>query len=100
MSKNLLKNSTRALDIRANIATTAASRNPKNVMSTPPELITFYDTGKGLYLDKFVYFPLYKWNKDQIRAICANKKQRFGTEIRKKLSDVNSSNISISNIKR
>ena len=54
MAKNVLKNPTRALDITANIATAAASRNPKNVMSTLPELITFYNTGKGLYLGKFV----------------------------------------------
>ena len=54
MAKNVLKNPSRALDITANIATAAASRNPKNVMSTIPELITFYNTGKGLYLGKFV----------------------------------------------
>ena len=54
MAKNVLKNPSRALDITANIATAAASRNPKNVMSTLPELITFYNTGKGLYLGKFV----------------------------------------------
>ena len=54
MAKNVLKNPSRALDITANIVTAAASRNPKNVMSTLPELITFYNTGKGLYLRKFV----------------------------------------------
>ena len=54
MAKNVLKNPSRALDITTNIATAAASRNPKNVMSTLPELITFYKTGKGLYLGKFV----------------------------------------------
>ena len=54
MAKNVLKNPTRALDITANIGTAAASRNPKNVMSTLPELITFYNTVKGLYLGKFV----------------------------------------------
>ena len=54
MAKNVLKNPTRALDITASIATAAASKNPKNVMSTLPELITFYNTGKGLYLGKFV----------------------------------------------
>ena len=53
MAKNVLKNPSRALDITANIATAAVSRNPKNVMSTLPELITFYNTGKGLYLGKF-----------------------------------------------
>ena len=54
MVKNVLRNPTRALDITANIATAAASRNPKNVMSTLPGLITFYNTGRGLYLGKFV----------------------------------------------
>ena len=54
MAKNVLRNPSRALDNTANIATAAASRNPKNVMSTLPELITFYNTGKGLYLGKFV----------------------------------------------
>ena len=54
MAKNVLKNPSRALDITANIATAAASRNPKNVMSTLPEMISFYNTGKGLYLGKFV----------------------------------------------
>ena len=48
MAKNVLNNPTRALDITANIATAAASRNPKNVMKSLPELITFYNTGKGL----------------------------------------------------
>ena len=54
LAKNVLKNPSRVLDITTNIATAAASRNPKNVMSTLPELITFYNTGKGLYLGKFV----------------------------------------------
>ena len=54
MAKIVLKNPSRALDITANIATAAASRSPKNVISTLPELITFYNTGKGLYLGKFV----------------------------------------------
>ena len=54
MVKNVLKNPSRAFDITANIATAAVSRNPKNVMSTLPEMITFYSTGKGLYLGKIV----------------------------------------------
>ena len=54
MSKNLLSNSGRALDLTAKIATAAASRNSKQALSTLPELITFYNTGKGLYLGKFV----------------------------------------------
>ena len=43
---DILKRPNRALDITANIATAAASRNPKNVLSTLPEVITFYVTGE------------------------------------------------------
>ena len=40
MAKNVLNNPTRALDITVNIVA-AASKNPKNVMKTLPELINF-----------------------------------------------------------
>ena len=46
MARNVLKNPSRALDITANIATEATYRNPTNVMSTLPELKTFYNSGK------------------------------------------------------
>ena len=48
LAKNELKNPSRALDITANISTAAASRNPRNVMKSLPELITFYNTGRSL----------------------------------------------------
>ena len=54
MAKNVLSHPGRALDLTAKIATAAASRNSKQALSTLPELITFYDTGKGLYVGKFV----------------------------------------------
>ena len=54
IATNVLKNPGRALEIGANVATAAASRNPKNVLSTLPEVINFYHKGKGLYLGKFV----------------------------------------------
>ena len=54
MAKNVLSNPGRALDLTAKIATAAASRNSKQALSTLPEMITFYNTGKGLYLGKFV----------------------------------------------
>ena len=54
MAKNVLKNHSRALDITANIATAAGSRNRKNLMKSLSQLITYYNTGKGLYLGKFV----------------------------------------------
>ena len=53
MAKNVLSNPGRALDLTAKIATAAASKNSKQVLSTLPELITFYHTGKGLYLPRF-----------------------------------------------
>ena len=54
MAKNVLSNPGRALDLTARIATAAVSRNSKQALSTLPELITFYNTGKGLYLGNFV----------------------------------------------
>ena len=54
LANNVLKNAGRALEIGANVATAAASRNPKNVLSTLPEVINFYHKGRGVYLVKFV----------------------------------------------
>ena len=54
LSTNVLKNPGRALEIGANVATAAASRNPKNVLSTLPEVINFYHKGRGVYLGKFI----------------------------------------------
>ena len=54
MAENVLSNPGRTLDLTAKIATAAISRNSKQALSTLPELITFYNTGKGLYLGKFV----------------------------------------------
>ena len=49
MAKNVLNNPGRALDLTAKIATAAASRNSKQALSILLELITFYNTKKGLY---------------------------------------------------
>ena len=54
MAQNVLSNPERALDLTAKIATAAASRKSKQALSTLPELITSYNTGKGLYLGNFV----------------------------------------------
>ena len=54
MAKNVLSNPGRALDLTAKVATAAASKNSKQALSTIPELITFYNTGRGLYLGKFI----------------------------------------------
>ena len=49
-----LKNPGRFLEIGANVATAASSRNVEAASSTLPEVINFYRTGKGLCLEKFV----------------------------------------------
>ena len=54
LAKNVLKNPSGALDITANIATAAASRSPKNVLSTLIEVTNCYHTGKDLYLGKVI----------------------------------------------
>ena len=54
MEKNVLSNPGQALDLTAKIATAAASKTSKQAPSTLPEVITIYNTGKGLYLGKFI----------------------------------------------
>ena len=53
-ANNVLKNPGRALDITTNLATAAAIRNPKKVLSTLAEVVNFYRTGSGLYLGNFI----------------------------------------------
>ena len=53
LAKNVISNPGRALDLTAKIAKTAATKSPKAALSTLPEVINFYHTGKGLYLPKF-----------------------------------------------
>ena len=54
LATNVLKSPGRALEITSNIATAAASKSPKAALSTLPEVINFYHTGKGVNLGKFV----------------------------------------------
>ena len=53
MAKNVLSSPGRALDLTAKSATAAVFKNSKQSLSTLPKLITFYNTGKGLFLGKF-----------------------------------------------
>ena len=54
LATNVSKNPGRTPEIGAKVAITAASRSPKNVLSTIPEVLNFYHTGRGLYLGTFV----------------------------------------------
>ena len=53
LSKNVLRNPGRALEIGANVGSAFASRNPKAVLSLPVA-ISFYHREKGFYLCNFV----------------------------------------------
>ena len=92
-AKNATKNPGRALDIAA------ASRNPKNVMSTPPDLIISYNTGKGLNLGK-IFIILYQLNGDRLYPLAQfeNKNIDLEQRVEKKLNDVNSFNNHMNNI--
>ena len=54
LATNALKNSVRFHEIGANVATAAATKNPKAALSALPEVNNFYHTGKSLYLGIFV----------------------------------------------
>ena len=54
MATNVLKNPARALEIGANVGSAIASKSPKAALSSLPDVINFYYTGKRLHLGKFV----------------------------------------------
>ena len=52
VGKKTLNNPARALEISANIGTAAASKNPKLIAATAPEVIKFVHQGKGFVFGK------------------------------------------------
>ena len=54
MAANVIINPRRALEIGPNVGTAFSRKNPKAALSSLPEVITFYHTGRGMYLGKFV----------------------------------------------
>ena len=54
LALSVLKNPGGALEISSNTATAAATKSPIDALSSLPEVINFYYTGKGLSLGKFV----------------------------------------------
>ena len=52
VGEKILNNPGRALELAANIGTAAASKNPKLIAATAPDIIKFVHQGKGLYLGK------------------------------------------------
>ena len=52
--KNVLKLPGTASEIGADVGSAFASRSTKAALSSLPEVIHFYHTGKRLYLGKFV----------------------------------------------
>ena len=49
VGKKIFNNPDRALEIAAIIGTAAASKNPKLIAATAPDVIKFVHQGKGLY---------------------------------------------------
>ena len=58
MAKNVLKRPRRTEETGANAGSALASKSLKAVLSSLPEVMNFYHTGKRLYLDKFVLVML------------------------------------------
>ena len=54
LATNVLNNPGKASEITSHIATAAAIKSPKAALSSLPEVINFYHTGKSLYLGNFV----------------------------------------------
>ena len=52
VGKKNLNNPGRALELAANIGIAAASKNPRMIAATAPDIIKFVHQGKGLYLGK------------------------------------------------
>ena len=52
VGKKILNNPGRALELAAIIGTAAASKNPRMIAATAPDIIKFVHQGKGLYLGK------------------------------------------------
>ena len=52
VGKKILNNPGRALELAANIGTAAASKNPRMIAATAPDIKKFVHQGKGLYLGK------------------------------------------------
>ena len=50
----VLKNPVRALEVTSNISTVAATKNHTAALSSLPEVINFYHTGKKFYKGKIV----------------------------------------------
>ena len=96
---NVLKNPGRAWEITWNIANAAANKSPKAALSSLPEVINFYHTGKGLYqvnLSNLCHKMEAK--TDRLYPSAPLKKIDLEQRLEKKLNDVMSFNNSVNNI--
>ena len=99
--KNVRKNTRQPLDITADIASAIASGNPNAALSSLPEVIKFYHTGKGLYLGNFFDFLPSNCNKKHKDSThLPLEKIDVEKRLEKKLNDVNCFNNSIENPKK
>ena len=102
-ARNVAKNPGRVLKSGANVDGAVASRSPKAVLSSLPEVITFYHTVKRLHLGNFGWFSTIKMDQktDRKYPSAPLHYENFDLEQRleKKLNDVKSFNNSIKIIK-
>ena len=75
MVKNVVNNPRRALDITANNATAAATRNLKNILPSLPELMISVTQAKGFTKGNSFLFMSFKWNKKQQRYTHLHQKK-------------------------
>ena len=54
MAKKIFESFGRALEIGGNLGTAFASQSTNAALSSLPDVVNFYHTGKRLYLGKFV----------------------------------------------
>ena len=96
MAKNVLSRLGRALENVANVGSTFASRSTIAALSSLPEVIKCYHTGKGYTLANLYYLCYINGtNNSQIVPICTAREYWFRADIRKKINDVKRCNNSI-----
>ena len=90
--KNVSKNAGRSWEGGENVDTAFAFRSPKAALTSLPEVIRFYHTGKGLNLGKFNYFknilfsvPMFDYSNNKVIPVCAIRKKWLRTEVRKEI---------------
>ena len=82
MAKDVLRYPGRALEIAAIVGTAFSSRRPKTALSSPPEVMSFYHTRKGLYLGMKRWITCMYQILSRTVSNCKIKTKEIGKEIK------------------